>query len=96
MFNVILTWSLSDKSFFFQVLDYDHADMPGWEALGPLAEFLVDLNRDITELSAGDSEEMERLCAKLHEIDRYSKKSPNIHLSRKSSGSAPSLKAAER
>ena len=71
-----------------------------------MADYLVNLNRTITALSASETEEIVRLYTSLHTMDKsvtkYSLKCKRKTLvgpwraSRKRSGSAPGQQAAER
>ncbi|KAI4806404.1 hypothetical protein KUCAC02_017230 [Chaenocephalus aceratus] len=84
----------------------DSRGVQGWEAVDDLAKYLVLLNRTITALSVGETDDIVRLYSKLHQMDKqptsYSLKSKKRTLpgswraSRKRSGSAPGQQAAER
>ncbi|KAK1893377.1 50S ribosomal protein L2 [Dissostichus eleginoides] len=52
----------------------DSRGVEGWEAVDDLAKYLVQLNRTITALSVGETDEIVRLYSKLHQMD----KQPNL------------------
>ena len=98
-----------NASFYWQVR-HDFEGVPGWEAVDELAAFLVGLNRTITALSVGESDEVLRLYERLYEADKTPPKYPRMNkqkrqptvlagmwrASRKRSKSAQGQQAAER
>ncbi|XP_041483787.1 uncharacterized protein LOC121430546 [Lytechinus variegatus] len=84
----------------------DHRGIPGWKAIDKLAAYLVSLKRDITALAGSDEHQIIRLYNLLDEADKapfvYGPKSRRRSLqgpwraSRKRSGAAPGVQAAER